>query len=82
MSAFETPLGRIAVDGEAIARLRQLPDVGLLEQAHAQEHSLEVHLPFLQEVLGEFQLVPLVVGRLSHQRLARCWRRCGVARKP
>ncbi|CDI04035.1 MAG: AmmeMemoRadiSam system protein B [Candidatus Competibacter denitrificans] len=62
MSAFETPLGRIAVDGEAIARLRQLPDVGLLEQAHAQEHSLEVHLPFLQEVLGEFQLVPLVVG--------------------
>ena len=62
MAAFETPLGRIAVDQEAVERVRQLPDVGFLEQAHAQEHSLEVHLPFLQDVLGEFTLVPLVVG--------------------
>jgi len=65
MSAFETPLGRIVVDSEAVAQLRQFPNVGFLEQAHAQEHSLEVHLPFLQEVLGEFQLVPLVVGEAS-----------------
>lgn len=62
MVAFETPLGRIPVDQEAVELARQLPDVGFLEQAHAQEHSLEVHLPFLQEVLGEFKLVPLVVG--------------------
>lgn len=62
MEAFATPLGRIAVDREAVEQLEQLPDVGFLEQAHAQEHSLEVHLPFLQEVLDHFKLVPLVVG--------------------
>ncbi|MDG4553557.1 MAG: AmmeMemoRadiSam system protein B [Candidatus Competibacter sp.] len=62
MEAFATPLGRIAVDRAAVEPLEQLPDVGFLEQAHAQEHSLEVHLPFLQEVLDRFKLVPLVVG--------------------
>lgn len=62
MEAFATPLGRIAVDQAAVEQLRKLPEVGYLEQAHAQEHSLEVHLPFLQEVLGSFKLVPLVVG--------------------
>ena len=62
MVAFDTPLGRVPVDREAVERVRQLPDVGSLEQAHTQEHSLEVHLPFLQEVLGEFELVPLVGG--------------------
>ncbi|HOW63455.1 MAG TPA: AmmeMemoRadiSam system protein B [Candidatus Contendobacter sp.] len=62
MTAFATPLGQIPVDQAAIEQVRQLPEVGFLEQAHAQEHSLEVHLPFLQEVLGEFKLAPLVVG--------------------
>lgn len=62
MDAFATPLGRVPVDHEAVEQVRQLPGVGFLEQAHAQEHSLEVHLPFLQEVLGDFKLVPLVVG--------------------
>lgn len=62
MTAFETPLGSIPVDQDAVTAARQLPDVGVLEQAHAREHSLEVHLPFLQEVLGSFSLVPLVVG--------------------
>ena len=62
MTAFATPLGLVPVDEPAVAQVRQLPDVGFLEQAHAQEHSLEVHLPFLQEVLGSFKLVPLVVG--------------------
>jgi AmmeMemoRadiSam system protein B len=62
VAAFATPLGRIPLDQETIERARRLPNVGLLERAHAQEHSLEVHLPFLQEVLGDFKLVPLVVG--------------------
>ncbi len=60
--AFATPLGTVTVDHEALERVRDLPGVGVLERAHAQEHSLEVHLPFLQEVLGSFTLVPLVVG--------------------
>jgi len=69
MTAFETPLGQIPVDLEAVELARQVPDVGFLEQAHAQEHSLEVHLPFLQEVLGPFKLVPLVVGEARPQQV-------------
>ena len=59
---FATPLGEIPVDWAACEALLALPQVQLLEAAHAREHSLEVHLPFLQVVLGEFTLVPLVVG--------------------
>jgi MEMO1 family protein len=62
MAAFATPLGEVEVDRAAVEQARKLPEVSLLEQAHAQEHSLEVHLPFLQEVLSAFKLVPLVVG--------------------
>lgn len=59
---FTTPLGDILIDKDAIALIRNLPQVQVLDAAHAQEHSLEVHLPFLQETLGEFKVVPLVVG--------------------
>jgi AmmeMemoRadiSam system protein B len=59
---FQTPLGRITVDQEAVKKISSLPQVQVMDVAHRQEHSLEVHLPFLQEVLGEFSLVPLVVG--------------------
>ena len=60
--AFATPLGDIALDRQALARLTALPQVSTLPAAHALEHALEVQLPFLQAVLGEFALVPLVVG--------------------
>jgi AmmeMemoRadiSam system protein B len=60
--AFDTPLGRIALDRDAIERVLKLPAVVVSDEAHAWEHSLEVQLPFLQELLGEFRLVPLVVG--------------------
>jgi AmmeMemoRadiSam system protein B len=59
---FQTPLGPIQVDRDALNRILDLPQVSLLDEAHILEHSLEVHLPFLQEVLGDFKLVPLVVG--------------------
>ena len=61
-SMFATPLGEVPVDEAATAALLELAQVSLLETAHAHEHSLEVHLPFLQVVLADFQLVPLVVG--------------------
>ncbi len=51
--AFATPLGEIALDEEALARLRRLAFVESSDHAHALEHSLEVHLPFLQAVLGD-----------------------------
>ena len=63
--SYMTPLGRVLIDAEAAAKLADLPQVRVLDAAHAQEHSLEVHLPFLQEVLGEFSLVPLVVGEAA-----------------
>lgn len=59
---FKTPLGTIELDNEAIAAIRGLEQVTVSDEAHRQEHSLEVHLPFLQEVLDEFSLVPIVVG--------------------
>jgi MEMO1 family protein len=66
VSAFETPLGRIALDRAAIESLRSLPQVVHDDRPHAPEHSLEVQLPFLQAVLGTgFQLVPLAVGDAS-----------------
>ncbi len=68
--AFSTPLGVIELDAEALDRLRALPFVETSDQAHALEHSLEVHLPFLQSVLGAFRLVPVVVGDASPDEMA------------
>jgi AmmeMemoRadiSam system protein B/AmmeMemoRadiSam system protein A len=62
---FETPLGPVPVDTSAITALLRLPQVQVMDEAHAREHSLEVHLPFLQETLGDFQLIPLVVGQAT-----------------
>jgi MEMO1 family protein len=67
---FETPLGTIAVDADAVRSLRALPQIVESAAAHDQEHSLEVHLPFLQETLGEFTLVPLAVGAASAEEVA------------
>lgn len=67
---FDTPLGRIPLDVEAMARLSRFEQVRVLPRAHAKEHSLEVQLPFLQRVLGDFTLVPLVVGDASPDEVA------------
>lgn len=67
---FETPLGVVAVDREAVARIAEFPQVRVRDDAHRDEHSLEVQLPFLQEVLGRFTLVPLVVGDTAPEAVA------------
>lgn len=69
--AFSTPLGDIPLDRETIERLLTLPFVHTLDQAHAMEHSLEVHLPFLQETLDQFVLVPIVVGDAEPAEVAQ-----------
>jgi len=69
-AAFVTPLGVIPVDGQAIARIEDLPQVVTSDAAHALEHSLEVQLPFLQAVLGDFSLLPLAVGDASAAEVA------------
>lgn len=64
-SYFSTPLGEIPIDQEAAVRVQALRQVTVLDRAHAREHSLEVHLPFLQVVLDRFTLLPLVTGEAS-----------------
>jgi AmmeMemoRadiSam system protein B len=61
-ASFATPIGEVPLDREAIARALTLPQVRQMDAAHAREHSLEVHLPFLQVTLGTFSLVPIVTG--------------------
>jgi AmmeMemoRadiSam system protein B len=61
-TAFATPLGEVPLDRDAIASLVEAGLVSIDDRAHAPEHSLEVELPFLQTVLGQFTLIPLLVG--------------------
>lgn len=67
---FLTPLGSISIDRGAIDSLAGVPQVVTLDAAHEYEHSLEVQLPFLQMTLGEFSLVPIVVGDVGDKKVA------------
>jgi len=68
--AFDTPLGRLPVDREAVARIAALPQVTLNDEPHRLEHYLEVQLPFIIACLGIVPLVPLVVGDASAAEVA------------
>ena len=60
---YETPLGIVPIDRELSRRIgQQSTIIDYIPQAHAQEHSLEVQIPFLQSVLKGFSLVPIVMG--------------------
>jgi len=67
---FWTPLGPVPVDVEALGKIAHLPFVSRTDSPHTPEHALEVELPFLQSVLANFQLVPLVVGDAASQDIA------------
>ena len=67
---FATPLGDVPVDLDAVRQLSALRQVVAARPVHAAEHGLEVHLPFLIQVLGEFKLVPLVVGEATPAMVA------------
>ena len=67
--AFETPLGHVPIDRAALEQSLELSQIVPLDAAHAQEHSLEVQLPFLQETLRSFALVPFVVGRAGAEEV-------------
>jgi AmmeMemoRadiSam system protein B len=70
VEAFATPLGEVILDQAGIAAIADLPQVSVSSAAHAEEHSLEVHLPFLQSVLDDFSLIPLAVGGASPEAVA------------
>jgi MEMO1 family protein len=69
VECFATPLGLVPIDTEAVRKLGSLPQVIVLDEAHAVEHSLEAQLPFLQVVLGDFKAVPLAVGETSMEEI-------------
>ena len=68
--AFETPLGEITLDKELIEKiLAEFSWISVSDEAHSEEHCLEVQLPFLQETLGDFELLPLVVGETKTEQI-------------
>jgi MEMO1 family protein len=70
--AFVTPLGKIPLDTAAIAEIANLPSVVVDDEPHANEHALEVELPFLQTVLGSIRIA--TSGRLGvAEVLGRLW---------
>src|SRR5712691_8403636 len=68
--AFATPLGTVPIDRDACRAVQDLPQVVTSDPAHALEHALEVQLPFLQMILGDFALVPLAVGMANVDEVA------------
>jgi AmmeMemoRadiSam system protein B/AmmeMemoRadiSam system protein A len=80
-NAFATPLGAVPIDREALAAVRDLPQVVASDAAHALEHSLEVQLPFLQQTLGAFALAPFAVGTASVAEVAQVIERLWGARE-
>jgi len=68
--AFDTPLGVVPLDRVALNLNADLPQVIANDLAHLHEHALEVQLPFLQEGLENFSLVPLVVGFATPDEVA------------
>lgn len=70
VDAFATPLGDVEIDAAARAALLGLPFVHVDDRAHAPEHCLEVHLPFVIETLGDVTIVPLLAGRATPDAVA------------
>ena len=70
VGAFETPLGKVPLDKEAIHQIMDFDYVHVDNDSHAAEHSLEVHLPFLQHQLKQFKLVPLAVGQARPEHIS------------
>lgn len=68
---YATPFGEVPIDDAARTRLRELGLAGIDDAPHAFEHSLEVQLPFLQAVLGYFDLLPIAVGPAPAELVCR-----------
>ena len=83
---YRTPLGVVPINREFIHLLKQKdPRIRYVPEAHAREHSLEIQLPFLQVVLPNLKIVPLVMGDQNYETckkladiLAQCIQRKSV----
>jgi AmmeMemoRadiSam system protein B len=74
--SFATPLGNIAIDRKTLNQLAEQQLIVEDDTVHRYEHCLEVQLPFLQSVLNDFLLIPLVVGQCPAEDVARLLRQC------
>ncbi|MCD6293116.1 MAG: AmmeMemoRadiSam system protein B [Deltaproteobacteria bacterium] len=82
---YLTPLGEVKVERELAADLiGRYQEINFVPEAHQFEHSLEVQLPFLQVALGDFTLLPLIMGRQGWSealRLAEILAQLAVGRR-
>jgi AmmeMemoRadiSam system protein B len=69
-AAFKTPLGTVPIDESLRDEILRLPHVMAADYPHAREHSLEVQLPFLQALLGEFRILPIATGDATEREVA------------
>lgn len=62
---YQTPLGEVQIDETIARKLLQNNVFQEIKEVHQYEHSLEVQLPFLQVVLPQFVLVPIIIGTID-----------------
>ncbi|MGB1801307.1 MAG: AmmeMemoRadiSam system protein B, partial [Gammaproteobacteria bacterium] len=67
---FSSPLGNVSIDTESLKKISSHSFVDYIDEAHTQEHSLEVHIPFLQKVLNDFVLLPILVSNAAPEQVA------------
>ncbi len=79
---YQTPFGLLRVDIPAANRLRRLPEVGEEVEAHAQEHSLEMQMPFLKRVRPSVLIIPMLVGAMNGRTRRRLAARLGWLVRP
>ena len=71
-SGYETPLGIVPVDQELAKKIIDAdPLIRHVSKAHASEHALEIQIPFLQSVLKDFQIVPIIMGEQDFRTCSR-----------
>ena len=71
-SGYKTPLGVVPIDQEMAKKILDSgPNIRWLRRAHAQEHCLEIQLPFLQTALNNFQIVPILMGQQDYNTCSR-----------
>ncbi len=62
---YETPLGGVAIDNKIGEELNKKSHFSFIEQVHKAEHSLEVQVPFLQKMIKDFNIVPIIIGAVD-----------------
>lgn len=71
-SGYETPLGIVPVDRELAKKIIDAdPLVRQVPKAHESEHALEIQIPFLQSVLNDFQIIPIIMGEQDYRTCSR-----------